>query len=368
MQEPPHIHYRETRLSVAASGRFRILLVEDSIEEAFLVKALVESEGLGEVVVAQDGVHGAHLGRGGVFDLIVCDLNLPGTDGVEVVRASKQEYPERPIIVTTGYADPEIHERARQAGADRVLTKPLNRERFLEALWALLARGGSGMEGGAQTILAVGAYPGDVELGVGGILAGHIRKGGRAVVLTLSKSFSSGTDLSDLAQESAQRLGVTLVLGDPTPMDELEAASMLRRYLKIHAPDTVLIPSEHERDRHRLAAHRAALTVVLPHCHVFAYQTRTSTLDFRPNVFAGVQRVMGRKVRALEAFSGPEELAHLDPALARAAARYWSRSSKHPEVEPLARLQSPVVVPDRGPSDSTTNGRTPEPAWAIDDI
>jgi CheY-like chemotaxis protein len=368
MQEPPHIHYRETRLSVAASGRFRILLVEDSIEEAFLVKALVESEGLGEVVVAQDGVHGAHLGRGGVFDLIVCDLNLPGTDGVEVVRASKQEYPERPIIVTTGYADPEIHERARQAGADRVLTKPLNRERFLEALWALLARGGSGMEGGAQTILAVGAYPGDVELGVGGILAGHIRKGGRAVVLTLSKSFSSGTDLSDLAQESAQRLGVTLVLGDPTPMDELEAASMLRRYLKIHAPDTVLIPSEHERDRHRLAAHRAALTVVLPHCHVFAYQTRTSTLDFRPNVFAGVQRVMGRKVRALEAFSGPEELAHLDPALARAAARYWSRSSKHPEVEPLARLQSPVVVPDRGPSDSTTNGRTHEPAWAVDDI
>ena len=79
--------------------------MEDSIEEAFLVKALVESEGLGEVVVAQDGVHGADLGRGGVFDLIVCDLNLPGTDGVEVVRASKQEYPERPIIVTTGYAD-----------------------------------------------------------------------------------------------------------------------------------------------------------------------------------------------------------------------------------------------------------------------
>jgi CheY-like chemotaxis protein len=353
-------------LSVAASGRFRILLVEDSIEEAFLVKALVESEGLGEVVVAQDGVHGADLGRGGVFDLIVCDLNLPGTDGVEVVRASKQEYPERPIIVTTGYADPEIHERARQAGADRVLTKPLNRERFLEALWALLARGGSGMEGGAQTILAVGAYPGDVELGVGGILAGHVRKGGSAVVLTLSRSFSSGTDLSDLARESAQRLGVTLVLGQLTPMGELEAASTLRRYIKIHNPDTVLIPSEHERDPHRLAVHEAALAVVPPRCHVFAYQTRTSTLDFRPNVFAGVQRVMERKVRALEAFNGREELAHLDPALARAAARYWSRSSKHPEVEPLARLQSPKAPPPDGPSGSKKNGRPAEPAGATE--
>lgn len=354
-------------MSVASSGRFRILLVEDSIEEAFLVKALVESEGLGEVVVAQDGVHGAELGRGGVFDLIVCDLNLPGTDGVEVVRASKQEYPERPIIVTTGYADPEIHERARAAGADRVLTKPLNRERFLEALWALLARGGSGMEGGAQTIMAVGAYPGDVELGVGGILAGHVRKGGRAVVLTLSRSFSSGADFSELARQSAQRLGVALVLGEAEPMGEMAAASMIRRYLKIHAPDTILIPSEHERDEHRLAAHEAAVTVVPPQCHVFAYQTRSSTLDFRPNVFAGVQRVMERKVRALDAFSGPEELAHLDPALARAAARYWSRSSKHPEVEPLARLQSPVTL-QREDQGSRANGRPAEPAGAAESI
>ena len=64
--------------------------MEDSLEEGFLVRALVESEGLGEVVVAQDGVSGSELVQDGSFDLVVCDLNLPGRDGVEVIAAAKR--------------------------------------------------------------------------------------------------------------------------------------------------------------------------------------------------------------------------------------------------------------------------------------
>ncbi len=120
-------------------------------------------------------------------------------------------------------------------------------------------------------------------------------------------------------------------------MGEMAAASMIRRYLKIHAPDTILIPSEHERDEHRLAAHEAAVTVVPPQCHVFAYQTRSSTLDFRPNVFAGVQRVMERKVRA-------------GPSMRSAGPRSWRTSIRPWLVRPRAIGAGPRSTPKSSPS------------------
>ena len=315
--------------------------MEDSLEEGFLVRALVENEGLGEVVVAQDGVQGAALVQDGTFDLVICDLNLPGRDGVEVIAASKAEYPERAVIVTTGYSDPDVHERAIAIGADRVLTKPLDKNAFLEALWKLLAHGLDGPEGPSRSILAISPFPGDAEFGCGGVLAGLTREGCQAVILTLTSSVATGgVDLTEAATQAARHLGTKLLLGGLEQIDMARVAELVQDAVQHYGPDTVLLPSCKDRSAARLLAHEAALAGAGDTPHVYGYQTATSALEYRPNVFASIEKVMDRKVRALECFRTAGAPDHLDPGLADATARYWSRFSRHLAVEPLELIKS----------------------------
>lgn len=324
--------------------------MEDSLEEGFLVRALVENEGLGEVVVAQDGMLGAQLVGDGTFDLVICDLNLPGKTGEEVVRTALSEYPDRPVIVTTGYSDPEIHARARESGADRVLTKPLDREEFVQALWSLLADARSGTRPeGVRTVLAVGAMPGDVELGCGGILAGLARDGSQAVIVTLMTE-GGEAGLAEASRQAAQHLGARVVLSGLTRMDPRRAAESVRDAVQRFSPDTILVPSRRDRSEVRQQAHDAALEGAPDVPHVYAYQSPTATIEYRPHLFASVEKVMGRKLKAVACFEAAGAPPHLERGLVRATARYWSRFSRHPEVEPLELLRSPPASreePDR---------------------
>ncbi len=362
---------------------FRILLVEDSLEESFLVQALVESEGLGTVTTAQDGLSGADLAQQDAFDLMICDLNLPGFDGIEVIRQSKRTFPDRPIIVSTGYSDPEVHARARAGGADCVLTKPLDRDAFLEALWSLLAREGanghadeepsgesaprldpdpaaaSSVEGPAhgnpaQTVLAIGAFPGDVILGCGGVLASHARQGWKVVILCLADHYGSAGGLEAAARRAARRLGATMVMAGVDPSDHDRAVEVIRDNLEALDPDTVLLPSAQDRNKDRMQAHDAAVEAIPADCHVYAYQTATSGIAFRPTLFASVEGTLERKLQALEAFGDQEGLEHLGRDLAIAAARYWSRHARHELVEPLELVWSPP------PDAASSSGEGPQ--------
>lgn len=73
-------------------------------------------------------------------DAVVTDLRLPGSGGWHVIQRLKQNASTRaiPIIVLTGYTDPEIAATARKAGCAAVLTKPCLPEHLvqvLEQLW-----------------------------------------------------------------------------------------------------------------------------------------------------------------------------------------------------------------------------------------
>ena len=75
-------------------------------------------------------------------DAVVTDLRLPGTlDGLDLVRNVKQDTASRqiPIIVLTGYTDPDIDVSARTAGCAAVITKPCSTDELidvLEHIWA----------------------------------------------------------------------------------------------------------------------------------------------------------------------------------------------------------------------------------------
>ena len=155
-------------------------MVEDAIEEVYLVRDFLEKGGQLQVTTSQDGEQAARLVRERTFDLVVTDLNLPGMDGYELIQLVKSSHPELPVLAITGYTATHYIEHAYRAGADRVLTKPLDSEDLLARALELL-----GAEAPAEApppaVLAIGALPGDVEGGCGGsLLVSRDRGGGGA--------------------------------------------------------------------------------------------------------------------------------------------------------------------------------------------
>lgn len=58
--------------------------------------------------------------------LILSDINMPGMSGFELLRKVKEKFPDLKVMMVTAYGDPENQERAKNLGADDLLSKPLD--------------------------------------------------------------------------------------------------------------------------------------------------------------------------------------------------------------------------------------------------
>ena len=58
--------------------------------------------------------------------LILSDINMPGTSGLELLPKAKAARPDVPVIMITAYGDPETKRKALEAGAEALLTKPID--------------------------------------------------------------------------------------------------------------------------------------------------------------------------------------------------------------------------------------------------
>jgi CheY-like chemotaxis protein len=112
----------------------RVLLVEDATDIRDVFQMLLESEGA-EVVATGSGREAASLAERQEFDVILTDLGLPDISGEAVIRHARRNARRRPrIVVVTGYDEP-FTGRARAAGADVVLTKPVLWSSLMEELF-----------------------------------------------------------------------------------------------------------------------------------------------------------------------------------------------------------------------------------------
>ena len=108
-------------------GATKVLVIEDERSSQVLLRELLEQEGH-TVLIAPSGEEGLAILEVETPDCIVCDLLLPQMDGFEVCRRLKAD-PERrfiPIVVVTCLADLRHKLDALDAGADDLLTKPVN--------------------------------------------------------------------------------------------------------------------------------------------------------------------------------------------------------------------------------------------------
>ena len=116
-------------LARAIRRGFRALVVDDHEANRQVLVFLLERLGA-TVIVAHDGAQ-AVAKFGSEFDLVLMDLRMPVMDGFEAIRRIRDWEARNgggrvPVIVTSAHTTPMDIERARQAGADQHMAKPLN--------------------------------------------------------------------------------------------------------------------------------------------------------------------------------------------------------------------------------------------------
>ena len=119
----------------------KILLVEDSEMSRDMLARRLARRGY-EVVIAVDGAQGVTLAQTEAPDLILMDMNLPVLDGSEATRQLRAAPATRsiPIIALTAHAMSGDREKALEAGCDDYDTKPIEFERLLGKIEALLKK------------------------------------------------------------------------------------------------------------------------------------------------------------------------------------------------------------------------------------
>ena len=121
----------------------KILLVEDNEMNRDMLSRRLGRRGY-EVVMAVDGEQGIAMAATEAPALILMDMSLPGVDGWEATRRIKSTPATRaiPVIALTAHAMEGDREKALAAGVDDFDTKPVELERLLGKIEALLGRPG----------------------------------------------------------------------------------------------------------------------------------------------------------------------------------------------------------------------------------
>jgi two-component system response regulator TctD len=114
----------------------RILVIEDDADLAVAIQRSLELNGFA-VTVARDGGEGLRLQRQRPFEIVVTDIFMPETDGVEVITRLSREFPGTKIVAMSGRPERrriDYLQFAHQFGADRVLQKPFNLDELISAV------------------------------------------------------------------------------------------------------------------------------------------------------------------------------------------------------------------------------------------
>jgi two-component system chemotaxis response regulator CheY len=116
-----------------------ILLVDDSATVRQQVGLALKQSGYA-TIEADDGRAGlVMLARSGI-SMVICDINMPRMNGLEMLEALRRNprCVALPVLMLTSERSPALIERAKQAGANGWVTKPFNAEALLVAVAKLI--------------------------------------------------------------------------------------------------------------------------------------------------------------------------------------------------------------------------------------
>lgn len=125
---------------------YKILIVEDEELERtsmkiFLEENLMDAEIVGE---AKSGFEALDILDKKDINFMLVDINIPGVDGLEVIKHARKKFPNAVIIITTAYDDFQIAHQAIKLKVDDFLLKPIRKNTLIEAVKSFSGRIGEG--------------------------------------------------------------------------------------------------------------------------------------------------------------------------------------------------------------------------------
>jgi DNA-binding NarL/FixJ family response regulator len=124
-----------------ADAPLRVLVVDDHPMVREGLRSMLGADGID--VVGEAATGGEALERAGELapDLVLLDLELPDSDGLNVLRHLRERYPRLPVLVVTMHEDPELVRRAVPGGAAGYMLKGADRRELLAGVRAVCSGG-----------------------------------------------------------------------------------------------------------------------------------------------------------------------------------------------------------------------------------
>ncbi len=354
----------------SAAGMGRIMVVDDDVVTARFMAHVLGKRGGFEVCHATEPRSALAMARSQSWDLVITDVEMPGMTGLELLRALREISPDLPVAVITGHASVDYAVQAIRSDADEFLEKPVHPDELITTATMLVNKGRANRNAARDTVLAVGAHPDDVEIGAGGTLLVHKRRGGTVAILTLSHGARGGSRIAgaDESRRAAEIIGADLYLGELEDSHIGEGADSITAVARVVAqvrPTVIYTHSLHDVHTDHRNAHRAVMAAAGEVARVYCFQSPSATVDFRPARFVAIDSDLDRKIAAIGAFAAQAPArGYLDEDLIRSTARYWSRFGDSSYAEAFEVIRESEGLSTRHPAGTaaTMTGQAAAPA------
>jgi LmbE family N-acetylglucosaminyl deacetylase len=224
-------------------------------------------------------------------------------------------------------------------------------------------------------VLAIGAHPDDVELGVGGTLVRHIARGDRVTLLVMTRGelgVHEDASRSGEQHRATETLGAHLLWGgfrDGTIPAGAEAITVIDDAIRRTEASLVYTHAPDDTHQDHRATSIASLAAARRVSTVLYYET-PSTQHFQPTLFVDVEESLDRKIALLHTHlsqvlrDGPVDL---EAVIAQARFRGSQSRVRHAEAFETARFVWDLVPPTEN-DDAVLDALESEPAAALDEV
>ena len=129
----------DTNNQVTIKDGITILIAEDDLANFILLEKILKEAANVTILHAQNGADAIHIFKiESKIDIILTDIKMPQIDGIETIRVIKALNPLVPIIVQTAFATSLVKQKVIEAGANKIITKPINKYILLKSISDLL--------------------------------------------------------------------------------------------------------------------------------------------------------------------------------------------------------------------------------------
>ncbi|MCZ2257514.1 response regulator [Sporosarcina sp. G11-34] len=114
-----------------------LLIVDDQAGIRLLLEEIFRKEGY-KIRLASNGLKALQEVENELPDCILMDLNMPGIDGIEVLKRLKASWSGIPVVMMTAYGETELIDEALDLGAQKFFTKPFDIYKVRDAINEIL--------------------------------------------------------------------------------------------------------------------------------------------------------------------------------------------------------------------------------------